>query len=283
MHAVQVYELAEHVGTDRSRATLRTATIRVNARIITATHRDIEGKVQTESFRQDLYYRLYGIRILLPSLDECPSDIASLAIHFWREIMGNPAASLSDAVCATLESMSWPGNGRQLKALLKRVRHLFGTDDPCPEHFNLLASHEGNGKRPSAFPQAQASGSVQMECLTHLRRTATALHSLELVLKRLKFNPAPARPEAVLSETRWANLRMSAEEIRSLCCEPLLFASEALFRKVEGIVEALDAMDGTADATSETDGSNSAHAIREHIQSAMHDVFAATQTLISAL
>ena len=259
--------------------------IPVNARIISATHRDIEGNVQTENFRPDLYYRLYGIRILLPSLDECPGDIACLAIHFWRDIVKDPAASLSDAVCTILESRSWPGNGRQLKALLKRVRHLFGTDEPCPEHLSLLAMHEGNGRRAGAFPQAGPGVSVQMECLTHLRRTATALHSVELVLRRRDRKTGRPAPPVALSGMQWANLRMSVEEIRALCREPLLFGSEPLFRKIEAVVEALDAIDGMTDAHIDPDDSrsDSAQGVLDLVQSAMHDVFSGTQARISEI
>lgn len=269
--------VARRVGGDKD--------IQVNARIIAATHRDIEGNVRTDKFRQDLYYRLYGIRILLPSLDECPGDIALLAAHFWKGIVGKPAARLSHAVCTMLESMSWPGNGRQLKALLKRIRQLFDTDEPCVEHFRLLALHEGNGIQAGAHLPAAPGVSMQMECLAHLRRTATALHSVELVLRKRDRHAARSAPPADLSGMQWANLRMSVEEIRALCREPLLFGSEPLFREIEAIVESLDAINGMTGSSLDPDDSHSgtANDLLERIQSAMHDVFSGTQVLISDL
>lgn len=259
--------------------------IPVNARIIAATHRDIEGNVRAEKFRQDLYYRLYGIRILLPSLDECPGDIAALAAHFWKGIFGKPSARLSHDVCSMLESMSWPGNGRQLKALLKRVRQLFDTDEPTVEHFRLLELQEGNALKTGACTPAAPGVSVQMECLAHLRRTAAALHSVELVLRRLGRNGGRSGYPAELSGVRWANLRMSVEEIRSLCREPLLFGSEPLFREVEALVEALDEIAGSAGAPLETEIPHPGYApdILNRIQSAMHDVFSSTQALLSKI
>ena len=67
-------------------------TIRTNARIIAATHRDVEEEVQKGNFREDLFYRLYVIPILMPSLKERTSDIPFLVSHFLDELNIYPGA-----------------------------------------------------------------------------------------------------------------------------------------------------------------------------------------------
>lgn len=227
--------------------------VSVNARIIAATHRDIESRVQVESFRQDLYYRLYGIRILLPSLDECPQDIPHLANHFWREIVGHSGAKLPHSVCDLLESLAWPGNGRQLKSLLKRLRHLFDVDIPTVEQLQLLTLHERAAYRTHGADCLPSEGAPQMQNLTHLRRTAAALHAVELLLKTVKIKAGCNDSPVKMSDLKRADLRAATHEIRALTRQPILFGEEKLFRAVEQIAEQLTEIDEQMDVA---DGEN---------------------------
>jgi transcriptional regulator with GAF, ATPase, and Fis domain len=97
--------------------------LNVDARVIAATHRDLERAVREETFRQDLYYRLNVFRIVLPPLRERREDIALLAAHVLREVgsrEGRPA-SLSPAALEALGAWSWPGNVRELENTLERM------------------------------------------------------------------------------------------------------------------------------------------------------------------
>ena len=94
------------------------ATVRVDVRIIAATHQDMEALVATGAFREDLYHRLNVIRVRLPSLCERSEDIPVLARHFLaaaaKELGGEPKVLLPETE-AYLCGLPWPGNVRQLE------------------------------------------------------------------------------------------------------------------------------------------------------------------------
>ncbi len=109
---------------------------RVDVRVVTATHRNLEELVKAGVFRQDLYHRIYVFPILLPPLRERKDDIAALIEHFSRtisEINGwKPKPFEQDAVRA-LEHYAWPGNVRELRNAVERLLLLSegGVDLAC--------------------------------------------------------------------------------------------------------------------------------------------------------
>jgi len=111
-------------------------TIKSDARIIAATHRDLEEEVQKGNFREDLFYRLYVIPIMLPTLKERKSDIPFLVSHFLEQFgrkMDPPLAKVSDSAIKILMNYSWPGNVRELKNLIERLVVLREGDKILPE------------------------------------------------------------------------------------------------------------------------------------------------------
>lgn len=97
--------------------------IPVDARIITATHRNLHEAVAAGEFRQDLYYRLNVIRISLPSLRERDGDIRLLAMHLLNKANQRHGRNivLSADALRQLESYAWPGNIRQLENIIERL------------------------------------------------------------------------------------------------------------------------------------------------------------------
>jgi two-component system nitrogen regulation response regulator GlnG len=94
--------------------------IRANARVITATHQNLEQRVKEGLFREDLFHRLNVIRLRLPPLRERREDIPSLARHFLAnsaQQLGVEAKRLSEAALKFLQNAAWPGNVRQLENL----------------------------------------------------------------------------------------------------------------------------------------------------------------------
>jgi hypothetical protein len=115
------------------------APVRVNVRVLAATHRDLAALVRDGKFREDLYYRLQVVPVFIPPLRERRVDIPVLARHFLRELtrQGEPPVLAPDALSALLEQR-FPGNVRELKNVIERALAYF-PDQPVlrAEHLRL--------------------------------------------------------------------------------------------------------------------------------------------------
>ncbi|MCA9669849.1 MAG: sigma-54-dependent Fis family transcriptional regulator [Myxococcales bacterium] len=100
-----------------------TESIKVDARFIAATNRDLEKAVEEGSFRQDLYYRLAVFPISIPPLRARPGDILPLAEHFVAKLSKQDysPATLSDDAKQALLAHDWPGNVRELQNVIERA------------------------------------------------------------------------------------------------------------------------------------------------------------------
>ncbi len=128
------------------------ATVKVDIRLISATHRDLLQQVKDSRFREDLFYRLNVFPILVPPLRHRKEDIPFLARHFMDKV--SPVGprrrlTLSEAALAMLQAYDWPGNIRQLENAIYRASVLV----------------EGEVLTPEEFPQirAQVEGTVVLE------------------------------------------------------------------------------------------------------------------------
>ncbi len=98
--------------------------IRVDVRVIAATHQNLEARVVAGQFREDLFHRLNVIRIELPPLRARPEDIPDLLAHYLRVVakeLGVDAKSLNPEAVAVLQSYGWPGNVRELVNMCRRL------------------------------------------------------------------------------------------------------------------------------------------------------------------
>jgi DNA-binding NtrC family response regulator len=98
--------------------------VAVNARVLVATHRDLEARVREERFRRDLFHRIYVFPLVLPPLRERRDDIPSLIEHFAAQVIAQngwkPLPFSADAVAA-LQAYPWPGNVRELRNMVERL------------------------------------------------------------------------------------------------------------------------------------------------------------------
>jgi two-component system nitrogen regulation response regulator NtrX len=101
-----------------------TSRIKVDARVLAATNKDLPIEIRAGRFREDLYFRLNVVPIYVPPLRERPDDIPLLADHFMallaREYGRRPKRFDADAI-AVLQSHSWPGNVRELRNVVERL------------------------------------------------------------------------------------------------------------------------------------------------------------------
>ncbi len=106
--------------------------VKVDCRIIVATNKNFQGEVKKGNFRQDLYYRIYGLPIELPTLRERGNDLLILAKHFVKEFCvenGLAVKTLSNKAINKLRSYSFPGNIRELRSIIELAVTLTDSDD----------------------------------------------------------------------------------------------------------------------------------------------------------
>jgi two-component system NtrC family response regulator len=97
---------------------------KVDVRIIAATHRDLQAMIEDGAFREDLYYRLAVIPLVMPPLRERAEDIPGLVQHFFRksqEKNKRPELAMSPALLPYFVQYRWPGNVRELENVLERI------------------------------------------------------------------------------------------------------------------------------------------------------------------
>ncbi len=116
---------------------------KVDVRIVAATNRDLAVEINRGSFRDDLYYRLAVIRLVVPPLRERPEDVRLLVEHFVASVRGPSVAAqvvsqLGDAEWSRLERYPWPGNVRELRNTVERALALAG--DTGPIRFDPMAT-----------------------------------------------------------------------------------------------------------------------------------------------
>ncbi len=106
--------------------------VKVDVRIVSATHRDLAAAARAGSFRQDLFWRLNVIPIHVPPLRERPEDIVLLLSHFYRKF-GVGEIRISREAVEVLENYAWPGNIRELQNLGQRLAILHPGEEITPQ------------------------------------------------------------------------------------------------------------------------------------------------------
>ncbi|MBI4615803.1 MAG: sigma 54-dependent Fis family transcriptional regulator [Planctomycetes bacterium] len=147
-----------------------TKTLATRARLLAATNRDLHERVREGVFREDLYFRLRVIEIVLPPLRERPEDIPLFVRHF----LGRHAASggreeitVSDEAMDSLSRYRWPGNVRELRNAIERAVVLAGSDRLELAHFDFLPE-PAEVEAAAAKPLAGGVPTLQEVELAHI-------------------------------------------------------------------------------------------------------------------
>ncbi len=121
----------------------------VETRIVAATNKDLKALVQQEKFREDLFFRLDVIRIMVPPLRERPEDIPPLIDHFvghWNRELGRNVKGPTDRALELLLAYRWPGNVRELRNVIERAILLESDEWILPEHLPMeIVGASGGG------------------------------------------------------------------------------------------------------------------------------------------
>ena len=126
--------------------------IKIDCRIIIATHKSLEELVEKGEFREDLYYRLQGLKIQLPPLKNRGNDILVLAQHFLKSFckendLGNK--SFDEAAIKKLLSYAFPGNVRELKSVVELAATLANEDSISDTDIQFQASISNKNSTPT--------------------------------------------------------------------------------------------------------------------------------------
>ncbi len=150
---------------------------KVDVRIVACTNRDLAAEAREGRFREDLYYRLAVVELVVPPLRERRSDIPALAHEFalrYAERFGVDEVRLAPALVQRLAAADWPGNVRQLENAVARMVALGGSGEIGPEAFT------GGAAEPPARPRGDAAvppgddGQTLREQLDALERNVIA-------------------------------------------------------------------------------------------------------------
>jgi two-component system response regulator PilR (NtrC family) len=174
---------------------------KIDFRLITATNDDLEGEVKRGRFREDLFYRINVVPIVVPPLRERQGDIPLLVEHFLRlycTANRKPVKQLQSEIMGILEAYPWPGNVRELENVMQRL--IIMSDGPViaahhlPQHLlsSSAASHEA-----ILIPEGGVDFDVEMENIqiaylsAALRRTdgkkSAAASLLRIDPQRMKY------------------------------------------------------------------------------------------------
>ena len=164
----------ERVGGDK--------TIRVNVRVVVATHRNLEELVKQNAFRRDLFHRIYVFPLVLPPLRERVEDFPELVAHFSRQVAaqnGWKEKIFDDGSIAALRKYSWPGNVRELRNVVERLVLLASEDTVTAEDVHLVLPAldgriAGSGARVSGTFGANGTGTLAERAEAFEREVLTA-------------------------------------------------------------------------------------------------------------
>jgi transcriptional regulator with AAA-type ATPase domain len=232
IHQVKILRALEE---NRIRPIGEVKEIRVNARVIAATNRDLFAMVKAGHFREDLYYRLRSFLLRTPALRDHREDVPTLARFFWKKITRDERAALPNDILSELESYSWPGNARELKAVLMSLHALFGKADLDADRLRAVFQIQIQSRAETE--ESLAKNEIvthRVDCLRHLRRVDEVLRAC-VVSSRPLFDSG--QPDSATAAAVRASLRARLGELEQLCLNPLLFHSQVTFDVVDVLKE----------------------------------------------
>jgi len=166
--------------------------IKVDFRLVTATHRDLDAERAAGRIREDFFFRVNVFRIHLPPLRERSEEIPLLADHFLRQFatqMGKRIASFTDEARAALRAHRWPGNVRELQNAVERAVVLCRSSQIAAEHLPLATAQAEEDLRLDAAEEAHIRR-VLASCAFNVTHAARALgiDRVTLYNKMKKYN-----------------------------------------------------------------------------------------------
>ncbi|MEJ2452382.1 MAG: sigma 54-interacting transcriptional regulator [Gammaproteobacteria bacterium] len=190
--------------------------IKVDVRIVAATHRNLKQMAQAGSFREDLYYRLSAFPINIPALRERKDDIPLLAEHFLGVIEeGEQYLPLAPQVIETLLSYDYPGNVRELRNIIERAVILAAGSAIMPDHIVLEMREQTDS--PYDEREAQLDAGLQREIdqrmLVRRREQIDSDEILRVLREHHGHRKAAAEALGISERTLYRHMKRLREQI----------------------------------------------------------------------
>ena len=192
--------------------------VHVDVRVVCATNRDLAGMVADGSFREDLFYRLNVVNILVPALRERREEIPVLVDHFLREYSkkySRDLRPLSDILLARLDDYPFAGNVRELENMVKRVVVL-QSEESILEEIDVALREAPRASAPAASPERRASPAASVPTATE----DGSQQSLKEIGRSAALAAERVALERVLAQTNWN--RKKAAQVLSVSYKTLL-------------------------------------------------------------
>jgi DNA-binding NtrC family response regulator len=167
--------------------------VKVDVRVVAATNVDLQEKVKTGGFREDLYYRLKVVEITIPPLRRRLSSLPALAryfISYFSKKHNLPVYSLSDQAMKALHTYSWPGNVRQFRHIIERGCVMCGGTTIQLEH--LPDEFHSNATESSLSRDTQIPADTGLQYYTPTLSSTSELDMLKQALAQTGGNKAKA-------------------------------------------------------------------------------------------
>ncbi len=151
--------------------------IKVNVRVVVATHRNLEDLVKQNAFRRDLFHRIYVFPLLLPPLRERPEDFFELVAHFARQVAaqnGWKERIFAEDAIAELRKYGWPGNVRELRNIVERLILLASDENVGAAEVQLILPTSDSVLNGSSSAAGNATGTLAERTEAFERETMLA-------------------------------------------------------------------------------------------------------------
>ena len=193
--------------------------IKVDVRVMSATHRNLEKAIADGTFREDLYYRLNVINLSLPPLRERKDDIPSLAEHLLRKYLptGSPPLVITPELKQALLNYHWPGNVRELENVMRRYIVL------CDYRLIVSELHRLTLRKPVAMG---TGGDAYQAVVSHPAPPAGERTPILEQVNKLKQQAESEAILAALNSTRWN--RKEAAALLKIDYKALLYKMKKL-------------------------------------------------------
>ena len=142
--------------------------VRVDVRVVAATHRDLEARVGEGTFREDLLYRLRGLELAVPPLRDRREDIPALARHFLAHAPGGAGRRFAPETLTALVTRAWPGNVRELQSAVHRAAAFAAGEVIVPGDLPPALEVRGasdDGSLPALWERVLARGVVPLDAM----------------------------------------------------------------------------------------------------------------------